>query len=266
MLDACAPLGQLAHSARLARMIFAKANVITEFTIREATARCGGRAVVATSCIAGTPDTLMWSIVAALALAVGSLTYASERQLSSDASDSAGPPASASADTLLVVRIPSDDQLAKTRVIQLIEQSATAREMLEFLQRSPHVVVSLRSTRRLWQFTGANGRGTFRVADGRIVANLEFDARCCAGRQMRTIAHELAHAVEVAAMERIDSTATLHLRLEEAAAKRLPGVLTRNLETLFAISVEDRVARELGNDRLEGKLKRLAALHRVPLR
>ena len=208
----------------------------------------------------------MWSTVAALALAVGSLTYGDESQLSGDARDSAGPPPFTSSGLLLVARISSDDELAKTRVTQLIEQSATAREMLEFLQRSPHMVVSLRSTSRLWQFTGANGRGTFRVADGRILANLEFDARCCAGRQMRTIAHELAHAVEVAAMERIDSTATLYSKLQEATTKRSPGVLTRNLETLFAISVEDRVARELGNDRLEGKLKRLAALHRVPLR
>lgn len=221
---------------------------------------------MATSWIAGTRDTLMWSTVAALALAVGGLTYGHEGQLSSDARDSAGPPISGSTGLLLVVRIRSDDELAKTRVTQLIEQSATTREMLEFLQRFPHVVVSLRSTRRLWQFTGANGRGTLHVADGRILASLEFDARCCAGRQMRAIAHELAHAVEVAAMERIDSTATLHSKLEEAAVKRLPGVLTRNLETLFAISVEDRVEREVRGDHLEGKLKKLAALHRVPLR
>ena len=154
----------------------------------------------------------MWSAVAALAFAVGALTWTNEPQLASDAGDPGGPPGSTLPTLPLVVRIPLEDELATHRIAQLMEQSATAREMLEILRRSRHLFVSLRSRPKLWQFTGVNGRSTVHVAGERVFASLEFDSRGCVARQLRAIAHELAHTVEIASMEEIHSTAALRSR------------------------------------------------------
>ena len=106
------------------------------------------------------------------------------------------------------------------------------------------------------------------AAAGRIAADLEFDRQRSPQKQLRSIAHELAHAVEIAAAKGLDSTDKLREYLQTASSRRLPGVLRMNdFETPFAISVEDRVGKELrATDVLDGQLRTLAETHRIKLR
>ena len=95
--------------------------------------------------------------------------------------------------------------------------------MLGILDDSRHMLVSLRSSKNLWRLTGLDGRGTLRVASGRIAADVEFDRGRFPEKQLRSIAHELAHAVEIASAKGIDSPDKLREYLQAASSRRLPG-------------------------------------------
>ena len=209
----------------------------------------------------------MWLAAETVALALAGITYAQEPSFLGERGQGVRL-SNLSGESLPVVRVEANDELARGRLEQLMRRSGTVREMLGTLHDSRHVFVALRSSKDLWRLTGLDGRGTLRVAAGRIAADVEFDPRRSPEKQLRSIAHELAHAVEIASAKGIDSTDKLREYLQAASSRRLPGVLKmRDFETPFAINVEDRVARELrANDALDGQLRALAARHGIDLR
>jgi hypothetical protein len=164
--------------------------------------------------------------------------------------------------------VASDDLAATVRLGELLAASATAREMIDTLRRSPHVVARLRSDATLQRRTGVPGRGLLRVHGHLLLAMVEFDDTAVdARRQLLVIAHELAHLVEAAGLPDVNTTATLRARLELAAYRRSFDIARiRNLESPFATSVGTRVGEELrAEKRLPGHLRTLADTHQVTL-
>ena len=165
----------------------------------------------------------MWLAAETVALALAGITYAQEPSFLGERGQGVRL-SNLSGESLPVVRVEANDELARGRLEQLMRRSGTVREMLGTLHDSRHVFVALRSSKDLWRLTGLDGRGTLRVAAGRIAADVEFDPRRSPEKQLRSIAHELAHAVEIASAKGIDSTDKLREYLQAASSRRLPGV------------------------------------------
>lgn len=166
------------------------------------------------------------------------------------------------------LQIAPDDSFALARLRELLASSPTARQMLDTLQRTPHVVARLRSDPTLQDRTGVPGRGMIRVLGGRVLALLEFDPELPnVNQQLQVIAHELAHAVEVASFRDVETTDDLRARLELAAYRRAFNIGdVRTLESPFATSVSTRTGEEVRSRRpLPGVLHRLAHQHQVEL-
>ena len=150
----------------------------------------------------------MWLAAETVALALAGMTYAQEPSFVGEHAQGARL-SRLSAETVPVVRLEANDELARGRLEELVRRSGTVREMLGALHGSRHVIVTLRSSKDLWRLTGLDGRATLRVAAGRIAADVEFDRQRSPEKQLRSIAHELAHSVEIASAKGIDNIAKL---------------------------------------------------------
>ena len=118
--------------------------------------------------------TAMWLAAETVALALAGMTYAQEPSFLGERGQGVRL-SNLSGESLPVVRVEANDELARGRLEQLMRRSGTVREMLGTLHDSRHIFVSLRSSKDLWRLTGLDGRGTLRVAAGRIAADVEFD-------------------------------------------------------------------------------------------
>lgn len=157
-------------------------------------------------------------------------------------------------DILPISVSPTDQKLIGT-LRELLASSATFRQMVAVLKESPDVFVLLRSSHELEP--GLGGRGRFSVGPRKIVAIFEI---ALGGRRKAAVAHEIAHAVEVACLPGINDLEDLHRLLLERAG--LPTSRSRLLpiETPFPIAVQRIVLRELaGGDVKAGQLAEVAA-------
>jgi hypothetical protein len=144
-----------------------------------------------------------------------------------------------------VVRVPSNDSLTPGNLARLRAKSATARDLLARLELVPEAILIVQAHPRLVQDQRLLGRGRFWVVDGRLFGILEYQAEP-AGSQcaVRTLAHELAHALELGMLPRGGGTrglrSLLELRDRDGEGDPSPGI-----ETDFARAVAYRVHLEL---------------------
>jgi hypothetical protein len=144
-----------------------------------------------------------------------------------------------------VVRVASNDSLTPGNLTRLRARSATARDLLERLELLSDAIFIVRAHPRLVQDERLLGRGRFWVVQGRLFGILEYQAEPAGSpRAVRTLAHELAHALELGMLPRNAGTrglrALLELRDRAGDVDRAPGI-----ETDFARAVAYRVHLEL---------------------
>lgn len=150
------------------------------------------------------------------------------------------------------------DVAAKDWTAMLARRSPTFREMLEVLQQSPHMRVTLISRADLKRRTRLLGRGTFTAFGGKIYGLLEFDrGQLDPVPQLRMIVHEIAHAVEIACLPPPEQSDDLRRQLRER-----DGASNRQLdmiETPFPDAVVRIVLGEHDRQASVGKLRGVAA-------
>jgi hypothetical protein len=144
-----------------------------------------------------------------------------------------------------VVRVPSNDSLTPGNLARLRAKSATARDLLARLELVPEAILIVQAHPRLVQDQRLLGRGRFWVVDGRLFGILEYQAEPAGSqRAVRTLAHELAHALELGMLPRGGGTrglrSLLELRDRDGDGDPSPGI-----ETDFARAVAYRVHLEL---------------------
>jgi hypothetical protein len=144
-----------------------------------------------------------------------------------------------------VVRVPLNDSLTPGNLARLRAKSATARDLLARLELVPDAIFIVRAHPRLVQDERLLGRGQFWVVQGRLFGILEYQAEPAGSqRAVRTLAHELAHALELGMLPRGGGTrglrSLLALRDRNGDVDPAPGI-----ETDFARAVAYRVHLEL---------------------
>jgi hypothetical protein len=137
------------------------------------------------------------------------------------------------------------DPAAHARLAELLRASTTAREMVAVLCAARDIHFTLRGSRGLRREHGYGGLSAFALVDGVLIGRLEFDiSETTREAQRVTVAHELAHAVELAALPRVDTRALA--RLLRAGHGRHPAWSPQQtIETPFAVAVERQVVSEL---------------------
>lgn len=141
------------------------------------------------------------------------------------------------------------DELAGRRLAYLAGRSATMKQVLEVLERAPGIWVRLRSNAMLWRETSHKATGRFWRGEARVIVLLQFDSAAARPiEQIEWVAHEMAHAVEVACLPRaieIDGLAGQLLRRGRPVAGA-PGLA---IETPFA----QHAGREIFMEALRGR-------------
>lgn len=95
------------------------------------------------------------------------------------------------------------DELAGRRLAYVAARSATMKQVLEVLERTPAISVRLRANPMLWRETGRKAAGRFWRGGARVIVLLQFDSASARPiEQIESVAHEMAHAVEVACLPR----------------------------------------------------------------
>jgi hypothetical protein len=210
----------------------------------------------------------MWtsfSVVLALALAApqapGQVTSASAGEAPGVAD--AGPPPSGAWCREAGRNLRTLDPTAHARLAELVRASTTAREMVAFVCAAREIHFTLGGRRGLRRERGYGGLSAFALVDGVLIGRLEFDiSETTRDAQRVTVAHELAHAVELAALPRVDTPALA--RLPRAGHGRHPAWSPQQtIETPFAVAVERQVAAELRVPSTpdHGRLEAIARAH-----
>jgi hypothetical protein len=185
--------------------------------------------------------------------------------------DAAREPAVAGDDTGIapsdrVLRIVRGDNLTPKHLAELLRRSATGRDLVHRIERLRSTVLIIRANPVLVKTTGLYGRGSFWVAAGRLFGNLHYQTESLGNdRPLCVIVHELAHAVEVAGMDRREGTATIRQFVLSRAIDDDP-LNWRGSETEFARTIMRHVSLELlGRLRGPSVLDSLALVHGVTL-
>lgn len=160
------------------------------------------------------------------------------------------------------VRDAADVELLRWMSAELVSVSPTFRQLLEALKAAPHMHLRAMpvAERRVL------GRGYFTVAGAFTVGLMEITVfRRDPHLQVRAIAHELAHATEIACLPLQVDTAALNRRLMARAGHQ--GVMkSHGIETPFALAAERVVHKEyLGHGTPGGQLHNLAVTYELPL-
>jgi hypothetical protein len=162
-----------------------------------------------------------------------------------------------------VVRPPfsvhAGDKLARTRLTYLATRSATMQQILEVLDLTPAVSVRLRSNTMLWRSSRRRGVGRFWLEGPHIVALLQFDSGSARPLQeLESVAHEMAHAVEVACLPRLVGIDKLRSQLLRRG-RTVPDTPGLTIETPFAADAGRRIVLEALRGRPDiGRLPELA--------
>lgn len=144
-----------------------------------------------------------------------------------------------------VLRVLPNDRLTREHLQRATTGSATARELLGRIERLQDAVLILRANPVLVQQDGLLGRGKFWVVRGHLFGLLEYQAEPVgSNRAVRILAHEMAHALEVALAPRGLDTDSLRPLMLERERKEEKGPVP-GIETEFARAVGYRVQLEL---------------------
>lgn len=161
---------------------------------------------------------------------------------------------------VLPINVPPAAPLLIAAVRELLVGSPTFRQMVEVLKKAPHVIVLLRPSQEPRQaFRSLRGRGRLSVGRGRIVGVFEIPDGNFHER-LAIVAHEIAHAVEVALLPGINDLEDLRRLLLQRGG--LPTSRSRFLpiETFFPAAVQQIVLQELaGGDVKAGRLAEVGA-------
>ncbi len=153
----------------------------------------------------------------------------------------------------------SDVALLRAAATELASLSPTFRQMVETIRGAERFAVIVRPVAVL----RALGEGRFVVKDAWTVGLVDIGAHRLDYRlRVRALAHELAHATEIACLPRHDTTDELR---ETLAARAGQSGHRGPMETPFADAIERVVLREAtSNSASEGRLGALAAAHDLP--
>jgi hypothetical protein len=145
-----------------------------------------------------------------------------------------------------VLRVQPNDPLTRHNLAQLEARSATARDVIDRLERLHDAVLIVRAHPLLVREAQLLGRGRFWVVDGRLFGLLEYQAEPRGSlRALRVLAHELGHALEVALAPRGRDTRTLREVLLAREEDEKVVSSAAGLETEFARLIGHRVHLEL---------------------
>lgn len=163
------------------------------------------------------------------------------------------------AETLIsALTIPPEDELARDWAVGLAKRSPTFRQMLGVLQSSNHLIVRLRSVRGLRRDARLYGRGVFYVEESHVLGLLEFEPMDAPPqKQLEMIAHEVAHAVELACLPMPGSLDELRAQLASRSAYEITSS-SGLMETPFPQTVARAVLREYSRKAARGELHALA--------
>jgi hypothetical protein len=159
----------------------------------------------------------------------------------------AATPAARAATHEHVLRVLPNDRLTRDHLQRALAGSATARELVSRIERLQNVVLIVRAHPLLVRQDRLLGRGKFWVVRGRLFGLLEYQAEPIgSNRAVRILAHELAHALEVALAPRgFDTNSLRSIVLARESEERAGPVA--GIETEFARAVGYRVQLELLN-------------------
>jgi len=179
--------------------------------------------------------------------------------------DAAREPAVAGDDTGIapsdrVLRTVRGDNLTTKHLAELQRRSATGRDLVHRIERLRSTVLIIRAYPLLVKTTGLYGRGSFWVAAGRLFGNLQYQTESLGNdRPLCVIVHELAHAMEVAGVDRRSGTQGIREFVLSRATDEDP-MNWRGSETEFPRAVTRHVWLELlGPVRGTSALESLAA-------
>jgi hypothetical protein len=160
-----------------------------------------------------------------------------------------------------VVRVDANDPLTPRHLARLRAASATARDLLERLEQIPDAIFLVRAHPRLAQSERAFGRGRFWLVRDRLYGFIEYQAEPVGSPGAeRTLAHELAHALEIGMMPRTGGTRALRSLLQQRD-REIDADPKAGIETDFAKAVAYRIHLELLG-RLPNSTGRLAQAER----
>ena len=165
-----------------------------------------------------------------------------------------------------VLRVPKEDGITSRHLAELQRQSATARELLDRVTSLPATILILRGYPLLTRQVGVYGRGRFWIDGGHMFGLLEYQTASLhnLGTQC-VIVHELAHALEVAGVDRRNGTAGLRAFVLSRALGDHP-LNWRGSETEFPREVAVVVLHELlGRVPARNTLSALAEAHHITL-
>lgn len=173
--------------------------------------------------------------------------------------------ASAAARAGSTPRVQPVDPIAAARLGELVRDSTIVREMLAYLE-SATVALTVRSSASLLRDHRSGGLSRFFVDKGVLKGRLEFDRMMRDQSQQRiTLAHELGHAVELAALPR-NSTASLGNQLLAQIGQHDPWSSQLVIETPFAHAIDAGVNAELKYGAASpGMLHTVAKRHRIAI-
>ena len=163
------------------------------------------------------------------------------------------------------VAVRTTDAIAAARVAELLAGSMVVREMDAYLETAD-VAVTIASSISLMRDHRAGGLSRFVVQNNVLIGRVEFDSAARdAPSQRIALAHELAHAVELASLPR-QSTSALGQRLLARTGQHDPWSSHMIIETAFPREVGARVGAEFKyGPAPEGTLETLAKRHRLTL-
>jgi hypothetical protein len=165
-----------------------------------------------------------------------------------------------------VLRIERGDGITRHHLAALQQRSVTARDLLDRVERLPDTILIVRAYPLLVRTTGVYGRGLFWVNGQRLFGYLRYQTESLGNdRPLCILIHELAHAVEMAGVDRGSGTAGLRQFVLSRAVGEDP-LNWRGAETEFPPAVAHRVWLELlGRIKGPSGLEALAAERNVRL-
>jgi hypothetical protein len=154
------------------------------------------------------------------------------------------------------------DELARRRLVYLSARSATMQQLMDVLEITPEMSVRLRANSMLWRETRRKALGRFRRQGAQVVVLLQFDSAAARPiEQIEWVAHEMAHAVELACLPAAIDIGRLRTELLRRGrpVSDPPGLA---IETSFAEDAGRRILVEALRGRPGvGRLKELAVKH-----
>ncbi len=165
-----------------------------------------------------------------------------------------------------VLRIERGDGITRHHLAALQQRSSTARDLLARIERLPDTILIIGAYPLLVRTTRVYGRGLFWVHGQRLFGYLRYQTESLGNdRPLCILVHELAHAVEIAGVDRRSGTAGLRQFVMSRAVGEDP-LNWRGAETEFPPAVAHRVWLELlGRMTGPSGLEALAAERNVQL-